>query len=398
MAIYKYKAKNNFGETITGKVEAQERRQAFAVLRERGLFVIEVYDSSEAMVLNIPFLTGVRQDDVIGFTRQLSTMITAGLSLLDALTILERQSKPAMKKLISELVRDIEGGNSFAAALARHNQFSRVYQNLVKAGEAAGVLNEILARLADSLEKEKEFKGKVKGALIYPVIVIIAMLIVATVMMIFVIPQLSTMYKDFGADLPFMTQILITSSELFQQYWYVFFGVLGGGLFALFQWRKTPQGARTIDSFLLKLPIFGTLQQKIILTEFSRTLSLLLGAGISLLEALEITGEAMDNVVYREAIKESYSYVEKGSSLAAAVEHYSFFPAILSQMISVGEETGQLDEVLMKLSHYFESESEQSVKGLTTALEPLIMIVLGLGVGFLVIAIVMPIYSLTSQF
>ena len=398
MAIYKYKAKNNFGETITGKVEAQERRQAFAVLRERGLFVIEVYDSTEAMALNIPFLTGVRQDDVIGFTRQLSTMITAGLSLLDALTILERQSKPAMKKLISELIRDIEGGNSFAVALARHKQFSRVYQNLVKAGEAAGVLNEILARLADSLEKEKEFKGKVKGALIYPVIVIIAMVIVATVMMIFVIPQLSTMYKDFGADLPFMTQILISSSELFQQYWYVIFGVMGGGLFALFQWRKTPQGARTIDNFLLKLPIFGTLQQKIILTEFSRTLSLLLGAGISLLEALEITGEAMDNVVYREAIKESYSYVEKGSSLAAAVEHYAFFPAILSQMISVGEETGQLDEVLMKLSHYFESESEQSVKGLTTALEPLIMIVLGLGVGFLVIAIVMPIYSLTSQF
>lgn len=397
MSIYTYKAKNNYGETISGKVEAQQRNQAYAVLRERGLFVIEVHDSNENS-LSIPFLNGVKYDEIIGFTRQLSTMITAGLSLLDALTILERQSKPAMKKLIGELMRDIEGGTSFAEALGRHKQFSRVYQNLVRAGESAGVLNEVLSRLADSLEKEKEFRGKVKGALIYPVIVIIAMLLVATVMMIFVIPQLSDMYKDFGADLPFMTQILISASQLFSQYWFVFFGLLGGGIFGLAKWRQTEQGARTIDRYLLKLPVFGVLQQKIILTEFARTMALLLGAGISLLEALEIVSEALSNVVYRDALKEAYSFVEKGSSLAAAVEHYDFFPAILPQMISVGEETGQLDEVLLKLSHYFESESEQSVKGLTTALEPLIMIVLGLGVGFLVIAIVMPIYSLTSQF
>lgn len=398
MPVFKYKAKNSYGETITGKVEAQERQQAFAILKERGLFVISVGGSSDAISLDIPFLNGVRQDDIIGFTRQLSTMITAGLSLLDALTILERQSKPAMRKLINDLIREIEGGSSFADALARHNEFSRVYQNLVKAGEAAGVLNEILARLADSLEKQKEFQGKVKGALIYPVIVIIAMLIVATVMMIFVIPQLTEMYKDFGAELPFMTQLLISSSELMNQYWYVFFGTLFGIGFGFYQWRKTPQGLRSIDRFLLKLPVFGILQQKVILTEFARTMSLLLGAGISLLEALEIVSEALDNAIYRDAMKEAYSFVEKGSSLAMAVEHYEFFPAILAQMISVGEETGQLDEVLMKLAHYFETESEQSVKGLTTALEPIIMIILGLGVGFLVIAIVMPIYSLTSSF
>lgn len=398
MPIYKYKAKNAYGETINGKVEAQETSQAFAVLKDRGLFVIEVHESHDNLSLEIPFFSGVKQDDVIGFTRQLSTMITAGLSLLDGMTILERQSKPAMKKLVSELIREIEGGSSFAQALAKRKEFSRVYQNLVKAGEAAGVLNEVLARLADSLEKEKEFRGKVKGALIYPVIVIIAMGIVATVMMIFVIPQLAGMYKDFGADLPAMTQILISSSEFFQSYWYVVFGVLGATIFGIRQWKKTPQGQHTFDSMLLKLPIFGILQQKIILTEFARTLSLLLGSGISLLEALEIVGEAMDNVIYRDAIKEAYMYVEKGSSLASAIEQYKFFPAILAQMVAVGEETGQLDDVLLKLSHYFESESEQSVKGLTTAIEPLIMIVLGIGVGFLVVAIVMPIYSLTSQF
>ncbi len=398
MSIFKYKAKNSYAETITGKVEAQQRAQAYSILKDRGLFVIELHEANESLSLQIPFLSGVKRDDIIGFTRQLSTMITAGLSLLDALTILQRQSKAAMNKLIGDLMRDIEGGSSFATALSRHKQFSRVYQNLVKAGEAAGVLNDILARLADSLEKEKEFRGKVKGAMIYPVIVLTAMGIVATVMMIFVMPQLSSMYKDFGAELPFITQLLISISEVFQQFWYVLFGGLAAAIFGLVKWRQTPRGQRVMDKYVLKLPIFGVLQQKIVLTEFARTLSLLLGAGISLLEALEIVGEAMDNVVYRDAIKEAYGYVEKGSSLAAAIEPYPFFPPILAQMVSVGEETGQLDEVLAKLSHYFETESEQAVKGLTTAIEPLIMIVLGLGVGFLVIAIVMPIYSLTSQF
>jgi type IV pilus assembly protein PilC len=396
--IYRYKAKNSYGETINGKVEAQTKPQAFAVLKDRGLFVIEVHEGSDELVVNVPFLSGIKQDDIIAFTRQLSTMITAGLSLIDALTILERQSKPAVRKMLNEIIRDVEGGTSLADALAKHKQFSRVYQNLVRAGEAAGVLNEVLSRMADSLEKEKEFRGKVKGALIYPAIVVVAMSIVATVMMIFVVPQLSSMYKDFGAELPFMTQALISSSELFQAYWYVVFGLVGAALFGVRQWRKTPQGERSFDGFMLKLPIFGVLQQKIVLTEFTRTMSLLLGAGISLLEALEIVGEAMDNVVYRDAMKQAYQYVEKGSSLAAVIEQYPFFPAILSQMVAVGEETGQLDDVLLKLSHYFESESEQLVKGLTTAIEPLIMIVLGIGVGFLVVAIVMPIYSLTSQF
>lgn len=398
MPVYKYKAKNQFSEAITGKVEAEELKQAYGILKDRGLFVVSLEDSSDSITSIIPGLNGVKQDDIIGFTRQLSTMITAGLSLLDALSILERQSTPAMKKLINELIRDIEGGSSFAEALSRHHEFSRVYYNLVKAGEAAGVLNEILARLADNLEKQKEFTGKVKGALIYPVIVIIAMIIVASVMMIFVVPQLSEMYKDFGAELPFMTQILITASQFFSQYWYILFALFGLGGFGLYKWRQTPDGARKIDGWMLKMPIFGELQQKIILTEFARTMSLLLGAGISLLEALEIVGEAMDNIIYRDAIKESYSMVEKGSTLALAIERYDFFPNILPQMISVGEETGQLDEVLLKLSRYFETESEQAVKSLTTAIEPLIMIVLGLGVGFLVVAIVMPIYSLTSQF
>lgn len=398
MAIYQYKAKNEFGETVSGKVEAQSVQQAHNVLRDRRLFIVSVKEANGGTLSEISSVFGVKRDDVIGFTRQLATMITAGLSLLESLTILERQSKPAMKKVISELVREIEGGSTFATSLAQQKCFSRIYINLVKAGEAAGVLNDVLKRLADNLEKEKEFRGKVKGALIYPAIVVAAMLVVSVVMMIFVIPKLSEMYADFGADLPFMTQILINVSTLMSRFWYLMAIGVVGGIFGLRAWRKTPLGARKFDMLMLKLPVFGKLQQKILLTEFSRTMSLLLGAGISLLEALEIVGEAMENVVYRDAIKEAYKYVEKGSSLGMAVEKYDVFPKILPQMITVGEETGKLDEVLLKLSKYFETESEQAVKALTTALEPIIMIVLGLGVGFLIIAIVMPIYSLTSQF
>lgn len=398
MAIFQYSAKNQQGEKVTGKVEAVELQQASAILRERGLFVVSVTEQGEGAFGTIHLFERVSQNDIIGFTRQLSTMITAGLSLLDALSILERQSTPAMKKMIGELIREIEGGSTFAKALEQQPAFTRIYYNLVRAGEAAGVLQEILKRLADNLESQKEFRGKVKGALIYPVIVVAAMVVVASVMMIFVIPKLSEMYKDFGAELPFMTQILISFSESFAQYWYVFFGLLGAGIFGLRAWRKTPVGARKFDEFLLRIPVFGVLQQKIILTEFARTLALLLSAGISLLEALEIVSEAIENVVYREALKDAYNYVEKGNSLAMAIEKYDIFPSILPQMIAVGEETGQLDEVLTKLSKYFASETEQAVKGLTTALEPMIMIILGLGVGFLIISIVMPIYSLTSQF
>ncbi len=398
MAIFQYKARNQHGETVQGKVEARQLQQASGILRERGLLVISVKEANETDGLFGSYLSRISKNDIVSFTRQLSTMNTAGLSLIDALSILERQNKPAVRKMIGEIIQEVEGGSTFSAALAQQPAFGRVYYNLVKAGEMAGVLTEVLKRLADTLESEKEFRGKVKGALIYPVIVVIAMLIVAVLMMIFVIPKLSEMYKDFGADLPFMTQILISTSEFMARFWYVLFVLVAAGIYGLKKWRQTSIGAHQFDRMMLKIPVFGILQQKIILTEFSRTMALLLAAGISLLEALEIVADAIDNVIYRDALQDAYHYVEKGSSLSAAIEKYEEFPAILPQMISVGEETGQLDEVLNKLSQYFASETEQAVKGLTTALEPIIMIVLGIGVGFLIIAIVMPIYSLTSTF
>ena len=399
MPFYKYTAKNQFSENVNGKVEAQSIDQAAALLQSRGLLVIKLSPLTEqsfAAISNMLF--GVKPDDIVSFTRQLSTMITAGLPLANGLSILVRQSKPEMSRMVATLLQDVEGGNTFASALEKHEEFSRVYVQLVRAGEAGGVLDEVLNRLADNMEKEKEFRAKTRGAMIYPVIVIIAMVIVGFIMMIFVIPKLTEMYKDFGAELPLPTQILIGISDFMVGFWYIVIGLGVGGFILFNRWKKTELGREQWDRFVLKIPIFGILRQKTILTEFARTLSLLLGAGISLLQALEIVTEGMENQIYRDALTNATKQVEKGVSLSQSLARYEEFPPILQQMISVGEETGKLDDVLLKLSRYFEQEAEQAVKNLTAEMEPLIMVVLGVGVGAMVIAVIMPIYNLTSQF
>lgn len=400
MSFFKYTAKNEHNETVKGKVEAKDKNLAASILTNRGLLVIEIkaFDESSFSVLKSS-LTGVKEDDVVNVTRQLSTMITAGLPLSTALSILTEQSRSEVSILMSDILKEVEGGNTFSEALAKKPKiFSRVYIQLVKAGEVGGVLDEILARLADTMEKQKEFRGKTKGALIYPLIVVIAMVVVAFVMMIFVIPKLTQMYDDFGAELPLATQILINISNFFVNFWWAMIAIMVGGVASIKNWRKTEIGDKIVDDFLFKIPVFGELRKKVILTELSRTLSLLLSAGISLIKGLQIVAEGIDSINYRLMLKEVLSRIEKGIPLSQALSVHKAFPPILYQMASVGEETGKLDEVLLRLSMYFEMESEQAVKNLTTALEPMIMIVLGLGVGLMVVAIIMPIYSLTSQF
>jgi len=400
MPIFLYKVKNAKNELLKGKVEAQTTQQASALLKEKGMFIISLHQqgSSELEALKA-VLDKVKNADVVNFTRQLSTMITAGLTLTEAFTILQQQSRPAMQKIVASLHREVEGGTSFAAALQKQgNVFSRVYIALVRSGESAGVLDKVLHRLADNLEKDHEFKAKTKGALVYPVIVMIAMVVVMFIMMIFVVPKLTSMYADFGAELPGMTKALISLSNFMVSYWYLFLLSFVGGGYALKQWKKTEYGEWQIDALLLKIPVYGVLRVQIMMTEFSRTIALLLSAGVALLSALQIVGDSMENAIFRRAIKDAANDVEKGVSFAEAMARQESFPPLVGQMIAVGEETGKLDEVLLKLSGFYESESEHAVKNLSTALEPLIMVVLGIGVGFLIVAIVLPIYNLTSQF
>lgn len=400
MPLFIYKAKNQKNETIKGKVEASTLQQASSVLKEKGLFIVslQALKQSEFAAFSAMF-DRIKGGDIVNFTRQLSTMVTAGLTLTESFEILQKQSKPALQKVVTELLHDVEGGLTFAGALQKHPKvFSRVYIALVRSGESAGVLDKVLHRLADNLEKQYEFAAKTKGALIYPVIVMIAMVAVMFVMMVFVVPQLTSMYTDFGASLPAPTQILIGVSRVMTKFWYVFIGVFFGLGYALRAWRKTPVGEWQIDTLLLKIPIYGQLKIQIMMTEFSRTIALLIGAGVSLLSALEIVADSLENVRFRVGLAKAAQDVEKGVAFAEAMSRQEDFPQLVSQMTAVGEETGKLDEVLLKLSSYYESESEHAVKNLSTALEPIIMVVLGVAVGFLVIAIVLPIYDLTSKF
>lgn len=400
MPIFKYLAKNKSGENVKGKVEAVSRAQAASTLMGRDLFVIDITSlgQSSGFLANLT-RSKIKFEELVNFTRQLATMINAGLPLATSLSILEEQSKTEMAKLTGNLLKDVEGGLNFSAALSKYKEnFSRIYVQLVKAGEMGGVLDDVLDRLAITMEKEKDFRAKTKGAMVYPIIIVIAMIAVAIVMMVAVVPKLTVMYQDFGAELPGATKVLMGISGFFVNYWWLF-AILASlaGLFINF-FRKTPRGELAIDKFLLKMPIIGVLKQKMVLTDFTRTLSLLLGAGVSLLEALDVVAGAINSAVYREQLKEVNKQVEKGVALSDAIARYENFPPILFQMVAVGEETGKLDEILSKISEYFEKESEYAIKNLTTAIEPMIMIVLGIGVGFIVVAIIMPIYSLTSQF
>lgn len=401
MKRFNYKAKDKTGKLVTGEVEAGNLTDAAKLVRNRGFYVISVsakIDSPFTILKN--FRERITPRDVTTFTRQLSTMINAGLPITEGLLILRSQSKGPMQKVVAQILADVEAGESLSKSMARHSTvFSPSYIALIKSGEVGGVLDAVLVRLADNLEKQQEFTGKVKGALIYPVIIVVGMIIVSLVMMIFVIPRLTSLYSEFNAELPLPTKILIGISNFVVNFWYIVASILGLGGYVFSLYKQTKEGRRKVDEYVFKIPIFGELQKQIILTELTRTMALMVGSGVPILEALNITAGVVSNTVVSDALRDCAKQVEKGFPIAFAfARHPDAFPFILSQMVAVGEETGKMDEVLTKVSRIFEVESDEKVKGLTAAIEPLVMVLLGLGVGFLVIAVILPIYNLTSQF
>ena len=401
MRRFKYKAKDVNGQAITGEVEAVNEEHAAKLIRERDLILITLRP-----VHDLPFNFGkkvsqrVTSSDVTNFTRQLATMVNAGLPLTESLLILRTQAKGTLQKIIAKILADVEEGEPLSSAMIKHQSvFSKSYVALIKAGELGGVLDEVLARLADNLEKEQEFKGRVKGSLIYPVIIIVGIIAVAFIMMVFVVPRLTTLYDQFDADLPLPTLILIAVSSFMTRFWPFIIVAFGFLVYGFKLYRATKGGRRKTDKLLFKIPIYGDLSRQIVLTDMTRTLSLMVGSGVSIIEALNISSEVVGNVLIEDALVDSSKMVEKGFPVAFSFSrHPEAFPYILSQMVAVGEETGKMDEVLQKLSHVFEVESDQKVKALTSAIEPIILIVLGVGVAFLVISVILPIYNLTTQF
>ncbi len=403
MPFYTYKGRELNGKTITGLVEAPSAQAATKLLHDKELFIISVTQSkgnstgggrSENFFQRVPF------NEIVNFTRQLATMIVAGLSLPESLSILKSQTtNKTFETVLTDIEHQIVSGGNLGDSLVKYPQhFSPIYIALVRAGESSGQLDKVFNRLADTMEGQRDFRSKVTGAMIYPVIILIGMGIVIMVMMTVVVPKLTELYKDFGVELPISTQILMSTSGFFVKFWWlIIFGVVGS-IAAFKKWRKTPTGEQIVDTIILKIPLFGELQKKIILVEFTRTLAMLITSGIRLLDALQILKNALGNKLFRDAITDISKKVERGAPLGETFSGYKVFPPIVSQMIRVGEETGKLDDTLLKLSKYFESESENLVKGLTTAIEPIIMVVLGVGVGFIVISVITPIYNLTSQF
>lgn len=401
MTKFSYVAKEKTGKSVKGFIDASNLAQAARGLKKRNMTPIKLEPADQAFLggLFANFFNKISMSDLVNFTRNISTMITAGLPLTEALAILEQQSSKKMQPIVSDILTNVQGGSSLAESLSYHPEaFSKVYIALIKSGESAGVLDDILKRLAENLENQREFQGKIKGAMIYPTIIVSGMSLVGLIMMVVVIPKLTSMYTEFGAELPAATRVLIgLSNFMVKNLPLAFLIILIAGYF-LKLYSKTVNGRMKIDSLKLKIPLLGSLQKQIALAEICRTLGLLVGSGIQIMDGLNIVADASGNMVFTDGIKKAAKQVEKGFPISRALMDNENFPPIVPQLLSVGEETGKVDEVLEKISHYFETESDQKLKGLTTAIEPLIMIVLGVGVGFLIIAIIMPIYNLTSQF
>jgi type IV pilus assembly protein PilC len=397
--LFTYKALHE-GKIINGKIEAQVEDEAIAYLKKNGYFPIEIKKRDSSNSILGALFDKVNFNDIVDLTRQLAIMLNAGLTIIDCFDILKKQlTKPSLLNVVENIDRDVRGGKSFSTALRRYPQhFSNLYIALVKSGEASGKLSDILIKLAENLEKQREFRGKIKGALIYPAIVIVGMLMVMFIMITFVVPRLLNLYKDFNIDLPFTTKILIALSSFSVQFWpLIIIGVVGGVIFVK-RYSKTKAGKMQIDKLQLRAPVFSNIIKMAVLVDSTRTLAILIASGVSILDSLSIVIETTDNFVYQQAFTNIYKQVEKGVSIGQAMSNEGVFPPILIQMTTVGEQTGHLDDTLQRISHYFEMESEIAVKTLTTLIEPTILVVLGVGVGFLVLAVITPIYNLTGSF
>lgn len=400
MAEFLYKAKDIHGDSHTGNIKSSDEHSAAAILRKKGLIVIALKPkSSTGNKFLDKFFNRVSFSDLVVVTRQLATMVSSGLVLSDAIDILyEQQNEGALKKALQGISTDIKGGLTLAQALGKYPDiFPHIYVNLVKSGETSGKLDQVLLQMAEGLEKDKEFKARVKGAMIYPIVVLGMMVVVIVIMMVFVIPKLTSLYQQSTIELPLPTKILIATSNLFINFWWLGIILLIGGGLAFNRWNKTESGNFFVSRLLLKMPIVGKVLTNVILTNFNRTFGLLTSAGIPLLESIGIVSDLTENSVFKKSLKAAYNGVERGLPFSSLLTS-EIFPKIVGQMVKVGEETGKVDEIFFKLADYFESESDHLIKNLTVAIEPIVLIILGIGVGFLVISIILPIYKLTTSF
>ena len=397
MAVYLWKGTTRAGEDRSGEIEAENQEQVKAVLRRQKITTSRIKTKPKEINLAI-FGGGVKSEEIVVFTRQLSTMIDAGLPLVQGLEILEKQAvNPIFRRILREIRTNVEGGTTFAEALAKHPKvFDNLFVNMVEAGEAGGIMDIILHRLATYMEKSLKLKREIKGAMFYPASICLVSVVITAFLLVFVIPKFASVFVEMGQELPGLTQFVIDLSDMAIGLMPIAVPLLIGLGIGGYKFYETDNGRRIFDTIVLKLPIVGVLIQKVSVAKFTRTLGTLLSSGVNIIEALTITAKTSGNKVVEIAILDIIDDIKAGDTIAGPLKQKKVFPAMVVQMIEIGESTGAVDAMLAKIAEFYDEEVDASVAALTSLLEPMIMVVLGAVIGGLVIAMFLPIFDIAS--
>lgn len=400
MPLFKYTARNSQGKIVQGSMDTANQESLVRSLRTQGLLVTSVSTGPEKAKPGNWKSWGqkVKLDDLIVFSRQLATMVSAGLPLIESLDVLGQQMEnPILKNVIVTVQRDVEGGSTLTAAIDKHPKvFSELFVNMVKAGEASGMLDGILTQLASYLEKSGALQRKVKGAMIYPAVVSSLATLITLFIMIFIIPRFQTIYTSLHAELPMPTQVLLGISNLMVKYFYVWIILLVGGGWGFNWYIKTDKGRLWFDNFKLNLPVFGDLFRKVAVAKFTRTLSTLVRSGVNIIQALEIVAKTSGNVIIERAVIKTKMSIQEGESISVPLTQTGVFPPMVTRMISVGERTGALEEMLQKVATFYEEQVDAAVAALTSLIEPILIVFMGVVIGGIVICMYLPIFSMVS--
>ncbi len=399
MPLFKYKAKDKTGNIKEGAIDAPNKQLAKGSLDDQGLKLISL-EKEQKSKFQIHIFEKVKEKDIVIFSRQFSVMISANIPVVQALKVLIEQTESVkLKMIISEVADEVNAGSRLSEALGKRSKiFSDFYVSVVKSGETSGKLDEVLNYLADQMEKDYDMMHKVKGAMIYPAFVLSGLGAVGVIMMVWVVPKLTDIIAETGGELPFATRMLIFISGFLASFWWLILIVIVGGVFGFKYYIKLPTGERQFDFLKLKLPIFGPLFQKIYLVRFMRSMHTLISGGVAISTSLEVSANVVGNAIYRELITETREAIEGGSPLSSVFMESNEVPKMVSQMLSVGEKTGKVDVVLEKLTDFYSREIMNVLANLTKLIEPIIMVIMGIGVGMMVAAIIMPMYNMASQF
>ncbi len=400
MKKFKYSARDTSGKIIEGEMEARDVNAVADILHDRGLIVVSVKEGLgvDLEKLNEINIGGVPMKDKVVFMRQMATMVGAGLPITRSLEIMVQQtSNPKFKKVIKNVLQSVESGKSLADSFREQEEiFDSITVNLIEAGEESGNLEVILERLATELEESNSLSGKIKSAMIYPIIILVVIVGVILMMMFVLVPSMSEIYKDFDAELPWATTFLMNLSSFFISYWWAIILLVSILIIGVKYYLGTNKGKKNWDRLVLKIPSVGKIVSKMQLSQFTRILALLLGSGLSIIKALDLTAQGLSNTVFKETVMEAKDEVEKGGTLAMPIARSSHFPLLVSSMIAVGEETGEIDSVLTKVSEYYKEEVDTATSNLSTILEPVFLVIMGLAVGFIALAVYMPMFELSS--